>query len=292
MRQPHKVLSQLGLTNHYYLNLQFIEKKESMYFKDKVVWITGASSGIGEHLVYALAEQKAKLVISSRNQQELERVKGNCPADTQVLVLPLDVAQFDKIPLAAQAVIEEYGLINILINNAGISQRELVIDTTLKVDRKIMDVNYFGTIAITKAVLPNMIKQKFGQIVVMSSVLGKMGVPWRSGYAASKHALHGYFDSLRAEVYEDNIKVTLICPGYVKTNVTINALKGDGSKNNVMAESTAGGFEPSDFAPKVLNVIRKERREVYIGRKEVIGIYLNRYAPFIWARIIRKLKLK
>jgi short-subunit dehydrogenase len=263
-----------------------------MYFKDKVIWITGASSGIGEGLVYALAREGARLIISSRKQPELERVKNNCPEGSQVMVLPLDVADFEALPGAAEKVLAEFGQIDILINNAGISQRELIIDTDLSTDRKLMDVNYFGTIALTKAVLPQMLQQKSGQIVVMSSVLGKMGVPWRSGYCASKHALHGYFDSLRAEVFKHNIKVSVICPGYVKTNVTINALKGDGSKNAVMAESTAGGWEPSEFAPKVLNVIKKQKREVYLGKKEVIGVYLNRYLPAVWAKIARGLKLK
>ncbi len=263
-----------------------------MFYKDKVIWITGASSGIGEYLVYALAEQGAKLIISSRKEQELERVKGNCPEGSTVMVQPLDVADFDRIPQVAEAVIEEFGMIHILINNAGISHRDTVLHTQLDVFQKLMDVNYFGTVALTKAVLPTMKKQQFGHIVVMSSVLGKMGVPWRSGYCASKHALHGFFDSLRAEVYEDNLKVTLICPGFVKTNVTINALKGDGSKNNQMAESTAGGFEPAEFAPKVLRAVQKEKPEVYIGRKEVLGVYLNRYIPWAWRRIIRKLKLK
>lgn len=270
----------------------FFSKEINMYFKNKVIWITGASSGIGEGLVYALAREGAQLVISSRKQEELERVKNNCADSAKVMVLPLDVAQFDTLPPAAEKVISEFGKIDILINNAGISQRELVIDTDLAIDRKLMDVNYFGTIALTKAILPQMIQQQYGHIVVMSSVLGKMGVPWRSGYCASKHALHGYFDSLRAELFKENIKVSVICPGYVKTNVTINALKGDGSKNNVMAESTAGGWTPDEFAPKVLNVIKKQKREVYLGKKEVLGVYMNRYLPVVWAKIARGLKLK
>ncbi len=263
-----------------------------MFFKDKIIWITGASSGIGEYLVYALAEQGAKLIISSRKEPELERVKGNCPEGSTVMIQPLDVADFERIPQVTELILEEFGMIHILINNAGISHRDTVRNTQLDVFQKLMDVNYFGTVALTKAVLPIMKQQQFGHIVTTSSVLGKMGVPWRSGYCASKHALHGFFDSLRAEVYNDNIKVTLICPGFVKTNVTINALKGDGSKNNQMADSTASGFEPAEFAPKFLRAIQRGRKEVYIGKKEVLGVYLNRYAPWIWRRIIRKLKLK
>jgi len=262
-----------------------------MEFKDKVVWITGASSGIGEGLVYALAGEAAKLAISSRNEKELERVKSNCPSGVDVAIVPLDVTDFDRVPLAAQQVLDRFGFINILVNNAGISQRALVKDTVLDVDKKLMDVNYLGTVAVTKAVLPAMIQQRFGHIVTISSVLGKYGVAHRSGYSASKHALHGFFDSLRAELQGENIAITLICPGYVHTNVTINALKGDGSKNNVMAESTAGGMEPAQFAQKALRVIARRRPEAYIGGKEALAIYLKRFVPGLFRRIIARQKL-
>ena len=209
-----------------------------MVFKDKVIWITGASSGIGEHLAYAFSEQGAKLILSSRNQQELTRVKQNCSNPDSIRILSLDVAKFEQATVIYQQVKEAWGTPDILINNAGISQRELVKDTAFLVDKKIMDVNFLGTVAVTKAVLPDMLAKKSGQIVVISSVMGKIGTPFRSAYAASKHALQGWFDCLREEVYQDNIKVTIICPGYVHTNVTINALKGDGSKNNTMADNS------------------------------------------------------
>ena len=262
-----------------------------MDFKDKVVWITGASSGIGEFLTYALADLGALIVISARNKRELERVRNNCPDSNKIWVEPLDVSDFEKIPPLAKKILDQFGQIHYLINNDGISQRALIQDTSFEVDQKIMNVNFLGSVALTKAVLPSMIKSRIGHIIVMSSVLGKMGVPWRSSYSASKHALHGYFDSLRAEVFKHNIKVTLICPGYVHTNVTINALKGDGSKNNVMANSTAGGFTPAEFAQKVIRAISKEKKEVYIGRKEVLGVYINRFAPSLFARIARSMKL-
>jgi short-subunit dehydrogenase len=263
-----------------------------MNFKDKVVWITGASSGIGEGLAYALANEGAKLAISSRNETELERVKGNCPQGIEVEVIPMDVSHFDRVPIAAQRVLDRFGFINILINNAGISQRDLVKDTVLEVDKKLMDVNYLGTVAVTKAVLPAMIQQRFGHIVTISSVLGKYGVAYRSGYSASKHALHGFFDSLRAELEGEQVDITLICPGYVRTNVTINALKGDGSKNNVMAESTAAGMEPAEFARKALRAISRRSPEVYIGGKEAVAIYLKRFVPGLFRRIIARQKLE
>ncbi len=263
-----------------------------MYFDNKLVWITGASSGIGEYLAYALNEEGARLVLSSRKTDELNRVKSRCKHPDSVHVIPLDVSDQDAIPKAVEEVISSFGSIDILINNAGISQRELALNTQLSVDRQIMDVNYFGTIALTKAVAPHMQTRRAGQIVVISSVMGKIGVPYRSAYAASKHALHGFFDSLRAELYPDGIRVSLICPGYVHTNVTINALRGDGSPNSVMAESTKGGFSPDVFAKKALKAIKKQKREALIAKTEGLAVLINRFAPGIFARIARSLKLK
>lgn len=259
-----------------------------MSFQNKVVWITGASSGIGEHLAYAFAAQGASLILSSRNVAELERVKNKCHGAPRVLLLPLDVAQFDAIPGAVQQASAQFGQIDILVNNAGISQRALAKDSSFEVDQRIMDVNFLGTVAMTKAVLPLMLARHSGQIVVMSSVMGKVGFPGRSAYSASKHALHGFFDTLRAEVFRDNIKVTILCPGYVQTNVTINALKGDGTANNVMAEETKHGIPADVFATKALRVIAAEKEEAVIGGKETLGVYLKRFLPGVLSGIIRK----
>ena len=154
-----------------------------------------------------------------------------------------------------------------------------------------MDVNYFGAIAVTKAVLPALARQQFGQIVVISSVMGKIGTPRRSAYAASKHALHGFFDSLRAEVHPDNISVTIICPGYVHTNVTLNALRGDGSAHAQMADDTRNGLAPDVFARRALRAIKRRRREVLIGKKEILGVYIKRFFPGLLARIVRGMKV-
>ncbi len=259
-----------------------------MSFQNKVVWITGASSGIGEHLAYAFAAQGAKLILSSRKGAELERVKNQCQGAGQVFILPLDVAQFDTIPDAVQKAIAQFGQIDILVNNAGISQRALAADSAFEVDQRIMNVNFLGTVAMTKAVLPFMLARKSGQIVVMSSVMGKVGFPGRSAYAASKHALHGFFDTLRAEVYRHNLTVTILCPGYVQTNVTVNALKGDGTPTNVMAEETRNGIPADVFAIKALRVIEAEKEEAVIGGKETLGVYLKRFLPGVLSQIIRK----
>lgn len=262
-----------------------------MKFKEKVVWITGASSGIGEALAYAFSQEGALLALSARNQAALERVRAACAQPENVLVVPLDVANFEEVPVVANKIIEHYGYLNILVNNAGISQRSLVRDTELSVDQKVMDVNFMGTVAVTKAVLPTMLHQRFGQIVVISSVMGKIGTPLRSAYAASKHALHGYFECLRAEVAEEGLHICLICPGYVNTNVTINALTGDGTPNRVKAESTENGLPPEKFAHKALKAIHAEKDVALIGGKELLTIYLQRFFPGLLRWLVRRINV-
>jgi short-subunit dehydrogenase len=257
--------------------------------KNKVIWLTGASSGIGEALAYALAARGARLVLSARRKQELERVKGNCPAAAQadVRILPLDLAQPETLQLSTEAAIQVFGTVDILINNGGISQRSLVADTDLSVDRRIMEVNYFGAIALTKYLLPHFVARKQGHFVNISSLTGKFGTPYRSGYAASKHALHGFFDAVRAEHYRDNIKVTMICPGFIHTPITYSALTGDGTPLNKMDEAQYKG-KPVDWcAKKIIRAIEREKQEVYIGGKEVLAVYLKRYLPSLFSKVIR-----
>lgn len=257
----------------------------------KVVWITGASSGIGEALTYALAKKGAHIIISARRKEELERVKGNCPASAQanVRVLPLDLTQGDTLALNTELAIQLFGRIDILINNGGISQRSLAKETKIEVDREIMEVDYFGTVALTKYLLPHFLKRKSGHYVVTSSVMGIIGTPYRSGYAAAKHALHGFFDSLRAEVWKENIFVTLICPGWIRTNITLNAVVGDGSKLNQMDKTTDHGLSPVECARRIVEAIIKKKEEVYIGgRKEVFAVYAKRFFPKLFSRVVRK----
>ena len=196
----------------------------------KVVWLTGASSGIGEAVAYELAKKGAKLILSARRTEELERVKGNCAAAAQqhIKILPVDLAQPETLQLSAGVAIQLFGHIDILINNGGISQRSLAKDTLMDVDRKIMEVDYFGSIALTKYLLPHFIQRKGGHYVTVTSVAGVIGVPSRTGYSAAKHALHGFFDSLRAEVWNDNILVTLVVPDRKSTR--LNSSHSDRSR--------------------------------------------------------------
>ena len=259
-------------------------------FENKVVWITGASSGIGEALAVAFAAQGARLVLSARREEELNRVKDSLGLATdRVLVLPMDVTDFESLAAKTQAVVAAFGQIDIMVHNAGVSQRARVEDTDLSVYQKLMDVNFFSIVALTKAVLPIMKKQKSGHFVMISSVAGKVGTIKRSGYNAAKHALIGFSDSLRAEVYDDNMFVTVVCPGYIKTNISVNALQGDGSPQNKIDLDFAKGLEPELLAKKVLNAIRNKTNELVVaGAKETAAVWLRRLWPNLLFGMVRR----
>ena len=263
-----------------------------MDFQNKRVWITGASSGIGEALAYAFAEKGANLILSSRNESELFRVRAACsPNAKEILVVPMDVSKHDAVFDTASKVLQQVGKIDILINNAGISQRGLAKDTDFQVDKRIMDVDYFGTIALTKAVLPSMLLHKLGHIVVLTSVVGHVGTPGRSTYSAAKHALHGYFDALRAEIWQDNVKVLLVVPGYIKTRISFNALTENGEAQNKMDDGQANGIMPEVLATKILKAIANNKNELHVaGLKETTAMYMQRFFPSILAKILQKAK--
>jgi short-subunit dehydrogenase len=263
-----------------------------MSLKNKVIWITGASSGIGEQLSYELARKGCRLILSARRKEELERVKGNCLPAVQpyIRILPLDLTASHTLKLSAEAAVQLFGHVDILINNGGISQRSFAKDTSIDVDRKIMEVNFFGTIALTKALLPHFLTRRQGHIVTVSSLTGIFGTPYRSTYAASKHALHGFFDSLRAELWKDvrdSIVVTMICPGFIHTPITLSAVTGDGTPLGKMDEAQFKG-KPADWcARKIVKAIKSKKEEVYIGGKETLGIRFKRLFPRLFSKYIR-----
>jgi short-subunit dehydrogenase len=265
--------------------------------QNKVVWITGASSGIGEALAYELAKQGARLILSARRKEELERVKGNCTPSAQpgIHILPLDLTQTETLKLSTHAAIQIFGHVDILVNNGGISQRGFAKDTLLEVDRKIMEVNYFGAVALTKNILPHFLSRKSGHLVTVSSVTGIFGTPYRSGYAASKHALHGFFDSLRAELWKevgDGITVTMICPGFIHTPITLSAVTGDGTPLGKMDDAQYKGKPAEWCAERIVKAIEKKKNEVYIGGKETLGVPFKRLFPNWFARYIRGAKVR
>lgn len=258
--------------------------------KNKVVWITGASSGIGEALVYAYNNIGAKLIISSRNRDELFRVKGNCKNQINVHVLSLDLENTAELTNKAIDAQKIYGNIDLLINSGGITQRAEALDTDLAIEQKIMNVNFWGTVALSKAVIPAMIEKGGGKIVCISSVTGKFGVRNRSAYSASKHALHGYFDSLRAEVFDKNITITLVCPGYIKTNVSVNALTGTGAPHGKMDDTQENGMSAEDCANQIVKAVQQNKEEVYMGGKELKGLLFKRFFPLRFSKYMRTLK--
>lgn len=259
--------------------------------KNSVVWLTGASSGIGEQLAYQLAAKGAKLIISSRRKEELERVKEQCKSDT-VEILTIDLEDNFSLIQKAKEACTFFGDIDILINNGGISQRDTILNTTLDVDRKLMEVNYFGSITLSKQLLPKMVARKEGHHVVITSTVGIINTPYRSGYGASKHALHGFYDVLRAEHHNDNIRVTIVLPGYIKTNISYNALVGDGSKQNKMDPGQEKGMSAEKCARLTIRAIESNKNAAYIGGlKEKMGIYLKRFWPKAAAKAVRKLRV-
>lgn len=258
-----------------------------MDFKDKKIWITGASSGIGEALAYKFSKLGASLIISSRRFAELQRVKAACANPDKVIIVPLDLEKYEDIAQIATPVLKKFGNIDILVNNGGASQRALVVDEDLKVVEKMMKINFMGAVALTKVVLPGMIEQKRGHIVCMSSLAGKFGIPLRSGYAAAKHALHGFFETLRAENHDNGIRVMMVCPGYVNTNVAINALDAKAEKRNQNDPGQEQGLDPAVMADKIIKGIEKEKLEITAGGSETNGIWLSRFFPRLFAKIIR-----
>ena len=263
-------------------------------FQGKVVWVTGASSGIGEALALQLVREGARLVISARRAELLEKLKARCARPEDVAILPMDVARTDLAKGYVEQALAAFGKVDVMVHNAGIGQRSLVAETSLEEDRRIMEVNYFGVVALTKALLPEMKARGGGHFVVVSSVTGYVGTPFRSGYAASKHALHGFFESLRAEGHKDGIAVTMVCPGFVDTEIAIKAIEraggGEAEKSDTRAKANKHGITAEQCASVMVDGIAKRSREIYVGGKEIAGIYARRYAPGLLARMLRRIE--
>lgn len=264
-----------------------------MQFQNKTIWITGASSGIGEALALEWAKNAPNLILSGRNTEKLDSVSAACEKlGAKCQIVPIDLTNKESIVQAAKVVINKYPVIDILVNNGGISQRSTAIETPIDVDRKIMETNFFGAVTLTKEVLPSMVKNQKGHIVAISSIVGKFGFPLRTAYSASKHALQGYFDSLRAELKPDNIKVTIVSPGRITTNISVNAIDKDGASHGVMDPGQANGM-PSDIcARKIINAISKEKKDVLVGGKELIMVKIRKFLPALYYKMASKVNPK
>ena len=263
-----------------------------MYYENKVAWITGASSGIGEALAYALNKKGARLILSARREEELNRVKEGCGGDPdRVKILPLDLKETEVLKQKAEEAESFFGGVDLLFNNGGISQRALALEAEMESVRHLMEINFFGTIALTKEIVPGMIKRGHGHVIVTSSVMGKFGTRQRSAYAASKHALHGWFDCLRQEVEDKGVNVTLVCPGFVRTEIAKKAITADGSAHNEMGEAHKKAMSTGQFVDKLLPKVSAGKDEIYIGGKELSAVYLKRYFPGLLKKVLKRVSV-
>lgn len=259
-------------------------------FKNKTVWITGASSGIGEHLAGEFAREGAKVIISSHEPDELNRVKRELSfVSKDIHVVPFNLANPDEVQSAADEVLATFGGVDVLMNNGGISHRSLAAETPIKLDRLIMEIDYFAGIMLAKAVLPGMIERGEGHFGVTSTIAGKFGFPMRSAYSAAKHALFGYYESLLAENYKNGIRVTLFSPGRVQTNISKNSVDKDGKERGVMDPGQANGISPGKCAEKMIRTMKRGRKDVLIGGSELAMVYIYKYARWLYYRMARKL---
>jgi len=261
-------------------------------FKNQVVWITGASSGIGEALALEFAAEGARLILSARGEAGLNTVKTQCDEITggdHSLALPLDITDEASMASKVDAARAWGGSIDVLINNAGITQRSSCLNTDMSTYRTIFEVDVFGQIALTKAVLPIMIEQGSGHFAVTSSISGKIGVPFRTGYCAAKHAMMGFFDALRTEVDHHNIKVTTITPGYIRTAISSNAVSGDGSAYGQEDSEIRGGMNVNDCAKVIIKGFKRGKPEISVGKGfEMNALWIKRYFPKLLLKMATK----
>ncbi|MCI0522286.1 MAG: SDR family NAD(P)-dependent oxidoreductase [Bacteroidales bacterium] len=261
------------------------------FYSGRVVWITGASSGIGEALVYKFVSNGSRVVASSCDSDQLDRVADRCSGmKGSITAVPFDLADTAAIEKLAGEVAAKEGRIDILLNIGGVSQRALIIDTPLWLDRRIMEVNYFGTIALTKAVLPHMISAGGGHIVATSSISGRFGFPLRSAYSASKQALHGFFETLLLEHKKDNIRVSVLIPGRVRTKISFSALTASGKEHGKMDEGLDKGITPERAAEQIIRGLKRNRREILVGSSELLMLSIRKYFPALFFRLAGKIK--
>lgn len=258
-----------------------------MDFQNSRVWITGASSGIGEALAHAFHRAGARLILSARREDELKRVQTACGGEPNTRVLPLDVTNAQELPEKIRVALAMFEGMDILVLNAGITQRSRTRETDESVYRRLMEVNFFAPEAMARAVLPSMLAQKSGHLVVISSVAGKFGVPMRSGYSATKFALHGFFEALRAEEERNGVHVTMVCPGYIRTEISLSALRGDGRKHAKMDSELTHGMPVEECARQILSGVARNKKEIVVaGAREKALVYFKRFLPNMLARMV------
>jgi short-subunit dehydrogenase len=263
-------------------------KLQTMKVEGKVAWITGASSGIGAALASELFNRGATVILSARSAAKLEDIKARFDEKVpgRCIVVPCDVTKISSVLEAIDQVKKLAGRVDILVNNAGVSQRSYALNTSLEVDRELFEVNFFGAVAVTKGIAPLMVSRGSGHIVVISSMAGKYGFRMRSAYSASKHALLGYFETLRAELYQDNVQVTIVCPGRIKTDISVHSLMGDGQTYGKMDKGQAQGVPVEKCARIIVRGIENNRKEIFIGKIELLLLIIKRVCPPLYYKIV------
>ncbi len=260
----------------------------SQRFENRIAWVVGASSGIGEEIAVQVNAAGGIVVLSARNEEKLKAVQKRLKYPEKSLVLSLDLEDQTTFAAKAKSIIDTYGRIDYLYNNGGLSQRGEAASTDIEIDRRIMEINYFGNIALTKAVLPYMQKQQSGHIVVISSIAGKFGFYLRSAYAASKHALQGFYESVLLEEAKNNINVTLAYPGKINTDISKSALNSEGKAHGVMDHNQETGMPVEVCVKKLLKAVTKRKKSILIGNKEIWAVHIKRFSPALFWKIIRK----
>lgn len=261
-------------------------------FQNKTVWITGSSSGIGEATAYEFAREGAKLILTALEEDLLEKVAARCMelGSPKAVALPFDLSRKDEVQDLAERAWAIFDGIDIFYNNAGISQRGTTCETEMRVINKVMDINWFAPVLMTKVILPKMVERGGGQLMVTTSINGRFGFPLRCAYSSSKHALYGFFETVQAEYWNDGIRVTFVCPGRVQTKISFYALEKDGKQHSKIDAGQAAGCTPEQAAKKIVKAAYKKKREVLVGRKELLMVYIKRFFPGLCAKIARSIK--
>lgn len=261
-------------------------KHKQGYFGNKVFLLTGASSGIGAALAEKLLSSGARVVLMARSADRLQKLAESYP--DKALAVPGDVARAEDCQKAVAEAVTSFGGLDGLIHNAGVTMRAKAMDTEFAVYQRLIEINYYSMVYLFQAAVEPL-QQSRGHLVAVSSMMGKYATQFRSGYAASKHALQGFLDSVRLELADSGVHVMVVNPGFVKTNISVNALSGDGSAYGQMDEATEKGLLPEDVADQVLSGMERRKRDLYpAGAKEKLGFRLSRWAPRFLDRILLK----
>jgi dehydrogenase/reductase SDR family member 7B len=259
--------------------------------KGKIIWITGASSGIGEALALEFARYETRLILSGRRKEEIDRVAQQClKMGSEATPVIFDLGIPAEVENAAAYVLDKFNAVDILILNGGISQRSLLLDTPVEIDRKVMEIDFFSGVILTKKMIHPMVKSGSGHLVVISSITGVFGFPLRSAYAAAKHALMGFYGSLWAELSPAGIDVTLVCPGRINTNVSLNAITEKGIPYSVMDHDIHKGISPEKCAQIIVKAVLKKKKMIYIARKEILMVYFKKFFPWLFYKLVTKVK--